>query len=99
METLAQFGSIFFLFEHGVGYRFKEQREFNQVAVGGCLLSMAIISVTVQASAAPRSRPFAAVRCCRAFAAARHSRRMRWRVSVEHCCRTAQAENAVTRVC
>ncbi len=35
VETMAQFGSILFLFEHGVGYSFKDQRQFSAVAAGG----------------------------------------------------------------
>ena len=51
VETLAQFGGVFFLFGHGLEFSLKEQRKFQTVSVGGALLSAALISVTVQISA------------------------------------------------
>jgi len=48
VDTLAQFGSVFFLFAHGLEYSFSEQRQFQTVAVGGCLLSTAICAVCIQ---------------------------------------------------
>ena len=39
IETLSSFGSIFFLFSHGMEYKNEEQRKFQSIAVGGCLLS------------------------------------------------------------
>lgn len=50
VETLAQFGGVFFLFGHGLEFSLKEQRKFQTVSVGGALLSAALISVTVQIS-------------------------------------------------
>mmetsp|Transcript_17290 Transcript_17290/g.37771 ORF Transcript_17290/g.37771 Transcript_17290/m.37771 type:complete len:710 (-) Transcript_17290:649-2778(-) len=48
VDTLAQFGSVFFLFAHGLEYSFSEQRQFQTVAVGGCLLSTAMCAVCIQ---------------------------------------------------
>ncbi|GBG34226.1 UDP-N-acetylglucosamine transferase subunit ALG14-like [Hondaea fermentalgiana] len=48
VDTLAQFGSVFFLFAHGLEYSFSEQRQFQTVAVGGCFLSTAICAVCIQ---------------------------------------------------
>jgi Kef-type K+ transport system membrane component KefB len=50
VETLAQFGGVFFLFGHGLEFSLKEQRKFQTVSVGGALLSTALIAVTVQIS-------------------------------------------------
>mmetsp|Transcript_5338 Transcript_5338/g.10026 ORF Transcript_5338/g.10026 Transcript_5338/m.10026 type:complete len:766 (-) Transcript_5338:102-2399(-) len=48
VETLASFGSVFFLFNHGLAYSFKEQKAFYNVAIGGCFLSTAICTVAIQ---------------------------------------------------
>lgn len=48
VDTLAQFGSVFFLFAHGLEYSFSEQRQFQTVAVGGCLLTTALCAVCIQ---------------------------------------------------
>lgn len=48
VETLAQFGSVFFLFSHGLEYSLQDQKQFQTVGVGGTLLSMALISVAIQ---------------------------------------------------
>jgi len=48
VDTLAQFGSVFFLFAHGLEYSFSEQRQFQSVVVGGCLLSTVVSAICIQ---------------------------------------------------
>lgn len=48
VDTLAQFGSVFFLFAHGLEYSLSEQRQFQTVAVGGCLLTTALCAICIQ---------------------------------------------------
>jgi len=48
LETLSSFGSIFFLFAHGMEYSFEEQRKFQSIAVGGCLLSCIMSTFAIQ---------------------------------------------------
>ncbi len=48
LETLSSFGSIFFLFAHGMEYSHEEQRKFQSIAVGGCLLSSVLSTFGIQ---------------------------------------------------
>lgn len=50
VETLAQFGGVFFLFGHGLEFSLKEQRKLQSVSVGGTLLATALIAVGIQVS-------------------------------------------------
>src|SRR5690606_28146760 len=44
VDTLAQFGGVFFLFGHGLEFSLKEQKKYQTVSVGGALLSTALIA-------------------------------------------------------
>ena len=48
VDTLAQFGSVFFLFAHGLENNVSGEREFLSVAAGGCLLATIVCALCIQ---------------------------------------------------
>lgn len=48
VDTLAQFGSVFFLFAHGLEFSLTDLRQFQTVSVGGCLLATILTIVFLQ---------------------------------------------------
>ena len=48
VDTLAQFGSVFFLFAHGLEYSFTDQKQFQSVSVFGCILFTLLSTCLVQ---------------------------------------------------